>query len=52
MKHLKNFKELCDRKKEIFDKDIIALVDNKVSQKDDFIKLVVIRSELWKYKKP
>ncbi len=29
----KNFKELCDRKKEIFDKDIIALVDNEVSQK-------------------
>ncbi len=38
----KNFKELCDRKKEIFDKDIIALVDNKVSQKDDLIKLLLL----------
>tara|TARA_A100001011_G_scaffold390937_1_gene475359 strand:+ start:224 stop:1780 length:1557 start_codon:yes stop_codon:yes gene_type:complete len=36
----KNFKELCDKKKEIFDKDIIALVDNEVSQKDEFIKLL------------
>ena len=35
-----NFKELCDRKKEIYDKDIIALVDNEVSQKDDLIKLL------------
>ena len=38
----KNFKELCDRKKEIFDKDIIALVDNEVSQKDDLIKLLLL----------
>ena len=37
-----NFKELCDRKKEIFDKDIVALVDNKVSQKDDLIKLLLL----------
>ena len=36
----KNFKELCDKKKEIFDKDIIALVDNEVSQKDELIKLL------------
>merc|ERR1711998_756675 len=36
----KNFKKLCDKKKEIFDKDIIALVDNEVSQKDEFIKLL------------
>ena len=37
----RNFKELCD-KKEIYDKDIIALVDNKVSQKDDLIKLLLL----------
>ncbi|MAI02296.1 MAG: 2-isopropylmalate synthase [Rickettsiales bacterium] len=38
----KNFKELCDRKKEIFDKDIIALVDNEYSQKDELIKLMLL----------
>ncbi len=38
----KNFKKLCDKKKEIFDKDIIALVDNEVSQQDDLIKLLLL----------
>ena len=38
----KNFKKLCDKKKEIFDKDIIAIVDNEVSQKDDLIKLLLL----------
>ena len=36
----KKFKDLCDRKKEIYDKDIIALVDNEVSLKEEIIKLV------------
>ncbi len=38
----RRFKELCDKKKEVFDKDIIALVDNEVSQKDELIKLVLL----------
>ena len=36
----KRFKELCDKKKEVFDRDIIALIDNEVSQKDELVKLV------------
>ncbi len=38
----KRFKSLCDKKKEIFDKDIIALVDNEVSQNDELIKLIAL----------
>jgi 2-isopropylmalate synthase len=38
----KNFKALCDKKKEIYDKDIIALIDSEVSQKDEIIKLVLL----------
>ncbi len=38
----KKFKELCDKKKEVFDKDLIALVDTEVSQKDELIKLVLL----------
>ena len=33
----KRFKSLCDKKKEVFDKDLIALVDNEVSQTDEII---------------
>jgi 2-isopropylmalate synthase len=36
------FKELCDKKKEVFDKDIIALVDSEVSQSDELIKLILL----------
>ncbi|MAJ23996.1 MAG: 2-isopropylmalate synthase [Rickettsiales bacterium] len=38
----KKFKQLCDKKKEIFDKDIIALVDTEVSQQDEIIKLKLL----------
>ena len=34
------FKELADKKKDIFDKDIIALVDTEIGQTDEIIKLI------------
>ncbi len=34
------FKDLADKKKDIFDKDIIALVDTEIGEKDEIIKLV------------
>ncbi len=33
----KRFKNLCDKKKEVFDKDLIALVDNEVNQTEEII---------------
>ena len=36
------FKELCDKKKEVFDKDIIALVDSEVNKKNDLVKLTLL----------
>ena len=35
----KRFKSLSDKKKDIYDKDIIALVDNEVNLSDDIVKL-------------
>jgi len=36
------FKELADKKKQVFDEDIIALVDDEVSSENDRIKLVAL----------
>ena len=36
----KRFKDLSDKKKDIYDKDLIALVDNEVTLKDEIIKLI------------
>jgi 2-isopropylmalate synthase len=39
------FKELSDRKKEVFDEDIIALVDDEIVRANDLIKLVSLEIE-------
>ena len=39
----KKFKSLCDRKKEIYDEDIIALVDSGMSEHEELIKLVSLK---------
>ena len=36
----KRFKNLSDKKKDIYDKDLVALVDNEVNLNDEIIKLV------------
>ena len=36
----KRFKDLSDKKKDIYDKDLIALVDNEVHLNDEIIKLI------------
>ena len=36
----KRFKDLSDKKKDIYDKDLVALVDNEVNLNDETIKLV------------
>ena len=36
----KRFKNLSDKKKDIYDKDLVALVDNEVALNDEIIKLV------------
>ena len=39
------FKELADRKKEVFDEDIVALVDDELVRAHDRIKLVSLEVE-------
>jgi 2-isopropylmalate synthase len=36
----KRFKDLSDKKKDIYDKDLVALVDNEVNLNDEIIKLI------------
>ena len=40
MMHLKDLKHLSDKKKDIYDKDLVALVDNEVNLNDEIIKLI------------
>lgn len=37
------FKDLCDRKKQVFDEDIIALVDDQIAHADDAIQVARLR---------
>ena len=39
----KKFKSLCDKKKDIYDEDIIALVDSGLSEHDELVKLVTLK---------
>ncbi|MCS6779695.1 MAG: 2-isopropylmalate synthase [Geminicoccaceae bacterium] len=39
------FKQLADRKKEIFDEDIVALVDDQIQSEDQRVRLVSLRVE-------
>ena len=48
----KKFKSLCDRKKEIFDEDIIALVDSGLSEHDEVIKLISLKVNCGSTRKP
>lgn len=38
----KRFKDLADRKKDVFDEDILALVDDEVAQADNHIKFIAL----------
>jgi len=48
----KKFKSLCDRKKEVYDKDIIALVDSGLSEHEEIIKLVSLKVDCGSTRKP
>ncbi len=37
------FKDLCDRKRHVFDEDIIALVDDQIAHADDSIQVIRLR---------
>jgi 2-isopropylmalate synthase len=39
----KRFKDLADRKKDVFDEDIVALVDDQMGRADDSIKFVALQ---------